>query len=50
MYLIDHKKSIPIWVDATNWNVRRYFAKGKCSGVFGESEEEDGEGEEKDPE
>ena len=51
MYLIDHEVNIPIWVDATNWNARRFFAKGKCSGVFVDSDEEDGEedGEEKEP-
>ena len=49
MYLIDHEVNIPIWVDATNWNARRFFAKGKCSGVFHDSDE-DGEGEEKGPE
>ena len=39
--MIDHEESIPKWVDATNWNARRYFKKGSCHGYFEESIEDD---------
>ena len=38
LYFIQHEESIPMWVDATNWNARRYFAKGKTSGVFNDEQ------------
>ena len=36
LYFIEHDRNIPLWVEATNWNARRYFAKGKTAGVFDE--------------
>ena len=32
---------MPIWIDATNWNARRYFHKGVCAGAFEDIDEPD---------
>ena len=31
LHFIEHENNIPIWVEAPNWNARRFFKKGKCS-------------------